>query len=89
MGRSQIGQAEGTRGRHIEEQFQVMKHGYRILGNNIRGRTGLVWSNQSSKGVVQPGEEAAFQIAAAVLPIRERHPPVFIEQTRLIACLIF
>ena len=50
-----------------------MKHGYRILGNNIRGKTGPLWSNQSGKGVVQPGEEEAFQIATAL--VKSSHSP--------------
>jgi hypothetical protein len=62
MGRSEIGQAEGTCCRHIKEQFPVMKHVCKILRNDIRGKTNPVWSNRNSKGV-QPGGETAFQIA--------------------------
>lgn len=42
-----------------------------------------MWRNQSSKGGVQPGEEAALQIAAAfaknIHSPKELWPPVFIE----------
>lgn len=55
----QIRQAEGTCCRHIKEQFHV-NEACKIPGNNTRGKTRVVWSNQSSGGV-QPGEAAALQ----------------------------
>lgn len=63
VGRSQIGQAEGTCCRHTEEQFRVMRHGWKILGNNIRGKTNTVWSNKGGKCGAQSHEEAALQIS--------------------------
>lgn len=78
----QTGQTKGTCSRHIKEQFQVMKHGCKIPGNNTRGTTNAVWSNQSSKGV-QPGETAAFQMRREFY--KREHSP---NQRTLFTCTL-